>query len=179
MAIASHGLLTLEQFHQQYDNKKPYFEFRRGEAIQKSMPTWLHNLLERVLVELLERAGYCAGHEIELRVAGDWRPIPDVVAHPEIEQPYPTQPVDVVIEILSPTDRMSEMLEKCADYERIGIGAIFVLDPEQRKGWRWLFGNLAGISKLELPNKARIDLSTAWAELDARLNKSPSKANLG
>ena len=159
-------LLTLQEFHERYDGRKPYFEFRRGEAIQKAMPTWLHNLLEDILVQMLRATGYRAGHDIELRVTDDWRPIPDVIADSKISHPYPTKPVDVVIEVLSPTDRMSDTLQKCADYQSIGIEAIFVIDPEQRAAWQWNSGNLNFVSRFDLPNGAHLILSSVWEEMD-------------
>ncbi len=160
-------LLTLEEFHQQFDGKKPYYEFRRGEAIQKSMPTWLHNLLEHLLVDIFGKAGYQSGHEIELRVNDHWHPIPDVIAHPHIQDPYPTTPVDVVVEILSPRDEMIDAIDKCADYQSLGIPAIFVLDPIHNLGWQWIGGKLEAISSLVLPNGASIELISVWAELQA------------
>ncbi|HEX4165962.1 MAG TPA: Uma2 family endonuclease [Bryobacteraceae bacterium] len=165
---ATNQLLTLEQFHEQFDGKKPYYEFRRGAAIQKSMPTRLHSLLQRLLVELLEKAGYEAGQEIELRVNDEWHPVPDVIAHGAIEDPYPTKPVDVVVEILSPSDKATDLLEKCTDYQELGIRAIFVLDPLQKTGWRWTAGSLVMIADLQLPNGSNLPLLTVWQEMDAR-----------
>ena len=168
-------LLTLQEFHDQYDDRKPYFEFRRGQAIQKPMPTRIHNLLQRVLVAMLEaNTGYVAELELELWVTDDWHPIPDVIANFEIEDPYPTKPVDVVIEVLSPTDRTSDTLVKCADYQGIGIKAIFVMDPIQRTAWRWLDGTLHAIDSLDLPNAASLSLAAVWEELDRQIHRRPS-----
>ncbi len=37
---------------------------------------------------------------------------------------------DVVFEVLSPSDRSSELLDKAADFLRAGLGAVCLLDPE-------------------------------------------------
>ncbi len=55
MTTSAAPLLTLAEFHARYDGEKPYYELWNGEAIQKSVPIWLHNLLERILAELLRK----------------------------------------------------------------------------------------------------------------------------
>lgn len=56
--------LTKEEFRSLYAGKKPYFEYWFGEAIQKSMPTWLHGVLQGILRDLLRNAGYKSGSEL-------------------------------------------------------------------------------------------------------------------
>jgi Uma2 family endonuclease len=170
MATATH-LLTLEEFHARYDGEKPYYEYWFGEAVQKSVPTWLHILLQQIIGDLLTRAGYKAGPELELRIDPQWQPKPDVAGTLiSIPGPYPTQPIDIVAEILSPDDPMTRVYEKCRQYDRIGIGQIFVLDPETRTAWEWSreTHNLERISTMALGNGQKIELETIWDELDRR-----------
>jgi Uma2 family endonuclease len=72
MAAASQ-LLSLAEFRDRYSQEKPYYEYWFGEAIQKSVPTWLHSLLQSILGELLRHAGYRSGSELELRIDPNWR----------------------------------------------------------------------------------------------------------
>lgn len=169
MATAT-NLLTLEEFRQRYAEEKPYYEYWFGEAIQKSVPTWLHVLLQAILTELFTQAGYRSGPELELRVDSDWQPKADVAAALVVEQPYPTKPIDIVAEILSPDDRMSRVFEKCRQYARIGITRIFVLDPESKSAWEWsrATDNLERISAMNLPNGQSIAVADVWSELDRR-----------
>jgi hypothetical protein len=92
MATIASNLLTLEEFRNRYADAKPYYEYWFGEAIQKSVPTWLHCLLQAILTEFLTRAGYRAGPELELRIDSDWQPKADVAAALTVEHPYPTKP---------------------------------------------------------------------------------------
>ncbi len=160
MATAVH-LLTLEEFRERYAEEKPYYEYWFGEAVQKSLPTWLHSLLQGILTELLSRSGYRSGPEVELRIDPAWQPKADVAAAVVVEQPYPTRPIDVVAEILSPDDRMSRVFEKCRQYARIGIWKIFVLDPELRYAWERSreTENLERIDSMRLPNGRDIPLA--------------------
>lgn len=121
MATAIH-LLTLEDFHHRYAGQKPYYEYWFGEAIQKTVGTRLHGVLQRIIAELLLCAGYKTSTELELRIDPQWEPVPDVAGSlKSIHGRYPTEPVDVVVEILSPGDPMSRLIEKCRNYIRIGI----------------------------------------------------------
>lgn len=165
----STALLTIDQFNAQYANEHGY-EYWFGEVVQKGMPTWLHGLLQVILGELFHKLGYASGSEIDLRIDPNWQPRPDVTASLEIEQPYPTRPVEIVAEILS-DDPMTRVFEKCRNYARIGIPQILVFDPESRMAWEWNreTGNLERIERLRLGNGATLQINEVWAELDARM----------
>ena len=145
--------LTLEEYNAKYGSENGY-EYWFGEVVRKGMPTVLHAVLQILLGELLYRLGYLTGGELELRVARDWRPRPDVAAFLEVQGRYPTKPIDIVVEILSDDDTMRRVIQKCGHYERIGIGQIFVFDPEGRLAWEWSRDGhtLAPVGKLQLGN---------------------------
>jgi Uma2 family endonuclease len=161
--------VTVEQFNAQYANQHGY-EYWFGEVVPKGMPTWLHGLLQAILTEFFYKIGYASGSEIDLRIDPNWQPRPDVTAALEIEQPYPTKPVDIVAEILS-DDPMTKVFEKCRNYARIGIPQIFVFDPESKAAWEWSreTDNLERIQALRLRNGSTLEVNEIWAELDARM----------
>lgn len=167
MATAGLNLLSLEEFRHRYAEDKPYFEYWFGEAVQKTVPTVLHALLVKILLLALDRSGYKSGPELELRIDPDWQPKADVAAWTRIDGPYPTQPIDIVAEVLSPEDRMQRVISKCRNYERIGIRSIFVMDPEFRDAWEWssVTRNLERISTMTLPNGKQIAIEDLWLEL--------------
>jgi Uma2 family endonuclease len=117
--------LSLEEFHARVDGEKPYFEFWDGEAVQ----TRLHAPIQKILVMLLDALGYDSGQEVTLKLDPAYEPIPDVIAaEGAIGDPYPTEPFDVAIEILSPEDSFSRVLRKCNLYEKWGSG----------RSWWWI-----------------------------------------
>jgi Uma2 family endonuclease len=172
MATAPLDLLTLEEFRRRYAEEKPYYEYWFGEAVQKSAPTLLHAFLVKILLIALDQAGYKSGPEVELRVDPNWQPKADVAACTRAQLPYPTKPVEIVAEVLSPDDRMQRVIAKCRHYERIGIAAIFVFDPEYRDAWEWSreTKNLERISELNLPNGKQISVASLWSELDRQIS---------
>ncbi len=161
--------LSVEQYHETYAGQ-PGYEYRFGEVVRKAAPTWLHALLQGLLVEVFVKAGYAAGSELDLRIDPDWEPRPDVVASLAIEEPYPTKPVEIVAEVLSPDDRMDALFEKCAQYARIGVRQIFVFNPRTHIAWEWDTNteNLERVGHLNLENGAVVDLAALWDEMERR-----------
>jgi len=168
MAAAT-TLLTLDEYHRCYATENGY-EYWFGEAVRKSVPTLLHSILQIILGEFLYRMGYVSASELDLRIDPNWEPRPDVCAMLTPQHPYPTRPVAVVAEILSPDDPMSKVFEKCRRYKHIGIGQVFVFDPEAHVGWEWSSAteNLERIHILELGNGSKMDLAEVWNELAVR-----------
>lgn len=171
MATARPNLLSVEEFRDRYAEEKPYYEFWFGEAVRKAVPTLLHALLVKILLFALDRSGYKSGPELELRIDPDWQPKADVAAWIRMDGPYPTQPLDVVVEVLSADDRMQRVIAKCRNYERVGIRAIFVMDPEFRDAWEWSRAtqNLERITMMNLPNNQQVAIEDLWSELDRQL----------
>jgi Uma2 family endonuclease len=166
-------LISLEQYHERYSNEHGY-EYWFGEVVRKPVPTWLHSILQALLAELFTKAGYIAGSELDLRIDRDWEPRPDVAATLKaITEPYPTKPIEVVAEVLSPDDTRPKIKEKCSLYDSIGIAQIFVFDPERKQAWQWdrKRSDLEQISdRLALQNGATITLEEVWSELERRVH---------
>ena len=161
--------LSMEEYRKQYAHTKGS-EYWFGEVRFKSVPTWLHSLLQGLLVQVFTEAGYAAGSELELRIDPEWEPKPDVAASTVVEEPYPTKPIEIAAEILSSTDSMDEVREKCSHYERIGIRRIFVFDPAGKQGFEWRNSNLDSIEEIEFGNgTAPVAVSAIWKELDRRV----------
>jgi len=175
MATVAAEKLTLAEFERLYGDCKPHYEYWYGEAVQKPMATWLHGLLQKILMLLLDELGYESSSEVTLRIAPDFQPVPDVIATSgPIEFPYPANPVDVVVEILSPEDRFSRVSKKCSDYAQLGVPNILVIDPEQRSGWQWS-EELQGLHEVKPPESfvlrdgRELSLPKIFAELDRRV----------
>ena len=157
--------LSISEFDSRYGLEKPYYEFWHGEAVQKSMPDWIHGLLQVIVAELLKRAGFRVGSEVKLKIDLDLQLIPDLIAtRGHIELRYPSTAVEVVIEILSEDDAMSRMLTKCRTYQNWGFHEIYVIDPSVRMVFRWTDSRLE-----QVVNIAGIEAREIWLALDGEL----------
>ena len=75
-----------------------------------------------------------------------------------------THPPLAVFEILSPEDSMTRTLEKLADYEQMGIGAIWVVEPKRQLYYLYREGQLTPATVFELPGSP---FSVPMAEIAA------------
>jgi len=55
----------------------------------------------------------------------------------ELQSSYPTEPVLLCCEILSPEDRLGAMLGKCEEYHAWGVPFCWVIDPIKRNAWEY------------------------------------------
>ncbi|MGA3238557.1 MAG: Uma2 family endonuclease [Bryobacteraceae bacterium] len=169
--------LSIEEFHARYDGEKPYYEYWNGEAVQKSMPTLLHGLIQGILLRLLSGIGYVSASEVTLNLDPAYEPVPDVIANDgPIGDPYPTSPFDMAIEILSPKDPFSRVLRKCRLYERWGIRRILVIDPVERLVWHFEHGAPQETDILAQRGDAVITAQTFWDEVDLQLARASGKS---
>jgi Uma2 family endonuclease len=173
MSATQEGLLTLEEFRVRYAGEKPYYEYWAGEAIQKSMPTWLHGLIQTIVASLFKDIGYRSASEVTLRLDKEYEPVPDVIAvDSPLKQPYPTRAFAVVVEILSPDDPFSRVLRKCRLYERWEIQKIIVIDPETRIVWSFENGTLNETALLARRGTKEATAADLWAEVDRQSTDS-------
>lgn len=117
--------------------EKPYCEYVDGVLHPKPMPTKLHALIQKILMRLLDRQGVESLSEVHVRLSPTKFLIPDVIAAPTIQGPYPTDPVLLCVEILSPEDRIGAILAKCEQYHAWGVPYGWVVDPEKRTAWQY------------------------------------------
>lgn len=137
MSVAAEKL-TRRVFRELYATRKPHYELLDGAAVQKSLPTRLHSILQFVLSVMLKELGFKPRPELTLAIDETWEPTPDVcgILGPE-EDPYPSHAVAVAIEVLSPEDRFTRVIQKCRKYAEWGIQDILVYDPVSRDVWYW------------------------------------------
>ena len=117
--------------------EKPYGEYRDGVVCPKAMPTKLHSIIQRVLIMLLEKQGVEAFPELTVRTTPTRYLVPDVCVASDFPGPYPTEPVLLCCEILSPEDRLGAMLGKCEEYHAWGVPFCWVIDPVKRTAWEY------------------------------------------
>jgi Uma2 family endonuclease len=136
--VSATAIVSVEDYLRR--TEKPYCEYVDGVLYPKSMPTILHALIEKILMRLLDQQGVEALAEVHVRLSPAKWLIPDVIAAPKIQGPYPTEPVLLCVEILSPEDRVGGMLAKCEQYHAWGVPFCWIIDPEKQIGWQYHAG---------------------------------------
>lgn len=116
----------------------PDKEYVDGALVDRTVPTFPHAMLQRLLIRFFEQfeeqCRFVAVPEARTQIIERARyRIPDILLCP---RPLPkgrvVEAVPLgVIEILSPDDSMWHTLERFRDYASIGVGEIFLMDPER------------------------------------------------
>lgn len=122
---------------------KPALELISGELIPKPMGTLAHMDMERGLERLLEpfeQQGI--GHtvrELFYRKGDDIR-IPDLVFYApnaRFERGVLIDPPLLAVEVLSPSQRPSELFAKCEEYHSWGVLYCWAIDPDKKAAWEY------------------------------------------
>jgi len=158
--------LTFEQFQALYpdDGDGDYggYEYWYGEALFRGMPTWVHALLQKIIIRFLDDLGYISAPELELRIDPDAFPRPDVVAtRTKPRGRYPTAAMEVAVEIVSDEKNLSDIKRKSHKYQEWGFERVYIVDPRDRSVSLWRDGQMTPSDEL-----AAIPACKIWAELD-------------
>jgi Uma2 family endonuclease len=139
---------------------EPDCEYVDGQIEERSMPEYDHATWQGAILLFLSSHGKSWGvrsrTELRTRVAPSRVRVPDVAVlsrSAPIEQIVITPPL-AVFEVLSPEDslRGKIMMRKLADYEKMGIAGIWIIDPKKTIAYGYKSGELETVTELGLPS---------------------------
>ncbi len=144
MSIAHHAITAAE--FERMTFARPT-ELVNGELVEQPMPTSQHG---NVVLEIAgELRTWAKATQLGIAFCNDSFVLterdPDTIRGPDcafirrekllggkLPPGVLTIPVDLAIEVLSPSDRWTEVLDKVLEYLRSGVTEVWVVDPEQR-----------------------------------------------
>lgn len=171
--MASATLIPVSEYLQ--NTYEPDCDYVEGELQERNVGESSHGILQGLLVTLFNvnrRAwNIVAGTEMRVQVSSNNYRVPDVCV---LRRSGPVAPIIQVpplicIEILSPEDRVKRVQEKFADYARMGVEHMWLLDPLSRQAWTISADGSQQrvMDALTVPGTPiRIDLAEVFAELD-------------
>jgi len=136
-------------------------EFDHG-AVQMFLGDWFYQHRQEWQLHVVP--------ELRIRVSATRVRIADVclIARSQPIEQVPTKPPSVVIEILSPEDRISRYNERLADYRRMGIQNVWVIDPANRVGYDCSTAAWLPVEEFRVADSPIfLRLTDLWAELDS------------
>jgi Uma2 family endonuclease len=137
-----------EYLHTSFDG--PDCEYLDGEVVERNMGELPHGKAQGNIYFLLrllaDRLGILAVPEIRIRISETRYRVADLAVWRDnnIGDRIPTVPPFLVVEVLSPEDRMTRVQPKIAEYLSIGVAWIWVVDPIERNALIFSQSNPAG-----------------------------------
>ena len=128
----------------------PDCEYLDGEIVERNMGEIPHSDVQSNLIGLLRqlrsRLGLRVMPEIRIQISPTRYRVADLAVwrSDEIGTGIPTVAPFLVVEILSPEDRMVRMLPKIQEYLSIGVEWIWIVDPQEQSALLYSKKNPAG-----------------------------------
>ncbi len=143
MSIA-HRQITIEEFERMAFDVP--MELVCGELAEQGMPSLQHGTVCAAITMFLTlwartgKHGLVFSHDSFVKTDADtvrgpdcgfirWNRLPG--SKPPLDRTLKV-PADLVVEVLSPTDRWTNVLDKVIEYLRSGVTEVWVIDPDQR-----------------------------------------------
>ena len=142
MATSTTALVTLEEFRQMEDPPGFRLELHNGEVVRMTWPKQKHVKIQKRLTSIFAEAfgslgdaayevGFRPHSEHELRIADvAWTKIERYDAIPDDDNLIGSP--EIVVEILSPSNTVSEMIEKRELCLETGCQEFWLVDPKKR-----------------------------------------------
>ena len=135
----------------------PDREYVDGEVVERNMGEAQHSEIQGRLIEIFYELrkvkALFARPELRLRLREATYRIPDVsvfAGAPPAES-VPSTPPYIVIEIVSPDDRYTALVEKLGEYRAWGVSHVWLIDPQTRKLAEYGADGLRFVHSLAMP----------------------------
>jgi len=154
---------------------EPDCDYVDGRLEERNLGEHDHSILQTLLAHIFMTNrlawGVYAATETRVQVKPRNFRIPDVTVlrSGTPREQILTHPPLVVIEILSPRDRLSEISARNQDYIQFNIPNVWIIDPKTRSAWYDTSSGLKPVenNQLSVPGTPiRISVSELFAELD-------------
>jgi len=174
---ASVAIPVEEYLHSMY---RPDCEYVDGEVIDRNVGELGHGYIQSILIrmfwDLSRTIPIRVIPELRNRVSSTRYRIPDVCVMLKSQkvEPILNSPPFLCIEILSPEDRMSRVLERVKEFLAFGVPHVWVIDPETRTAYSYTAneGRQVQDSLTATNPDLTISLAEVFAELDEVLQSN-------
>jgi Uma2 family endonuclease len=153
--MATSTMVPLEEYLQ--TSYHPDCEWVDGELRERSVGNRSHGSVQkffmRFFLNLETELGILVYSEVRTQVSQTNFRVPDVLVVRESD-PYDdivTKASLICIEVLSPDDRMIDIYDKIDDYTAMGVGAIWIVNPQRRRMFVADAGALLPVNEYVVP----------------------------
>jgi Uma2 family endonuclease len=168
--MATSTRLSLVEYNK--TSYRPDREYIDGELLERNVGKWEHARLQALLAMWFGSQeklwSVKVATEQRTRVSPTRIRIPDVMLVSRGPQPEViVDPPVLVVEILSPDDTYTETQTRSADYLRMGVPCVWIIDPTSRTGRQCIANTWTAAETLTVPGTSiHVHLSELFANLD-------------
>ena len=135
---------------------EPDCDYVDGELIERNVGENWHSQTQTnfagVLWQAARSKGFAVRAEIRLQLAAGRYRIPDVaVFEGPPRQSVPAEPPLLVVEVISPDDRLTTILAKLEEFRVFGVPHIWLADPQLKSLYTYGADGLHQVLELRLP----------------------------
>jgi len=120
---------------------QPDADYVDGVIEERNLGEWDHaglqSILDRMFGAKEDEWGVFSSTELRVQTSATRFRVPDVCvidARDKVDR-IPTKAPLLCVEVVSPEDRLPRLFERVKDFHRMGVGQVWVLDPETQKVW--------------------------------------------
>lgn len=149
--MATKAAISLEEHLRTSYEREP--EYVDGELEERPLGTKKHARVQRRLGAALERFPLPEIFtELTIRLTPNKTRIPDVCAFlDDPEGEHPNVPPYLAVEILSPDDKLTNVLEKLEEYKQFGVTHTWLIKPETEEFLVYESGTLRVVDAFRIP----------------------------
>jgi Uma2 family endonuclease len=172
--MASSTAVSVDQYlHTAY---RPDCDYVDGEVIERNVGEFQHSMIQGILIRMLYECARLLPirvvPELRMRVSPTRFRIPDICVMLKEQRPEPvlTTAPFLCVEILSPEDRMSRVIERVREYLGFGVSHVWIVDPENRTAYSYTKDERREVNDRLIT--ANPEISILLAELFAELEEA-------
>lgn len=141
MAAHASPLVSVEEYLR--SDYEPDCDYVDGELVERHLGERDHGETQFAIYAHFKGSG--KRHQLRvypgtrMRVSPTRYRVPDVcvtIGPKSTEQVFTKAPA-IVVEVLSPEDRLQRMRQRVEDYLNFGVQRVWLVDPIARRGWEW------------------------------------------
>ena len=173
--MAKSTAISVEEYlHTSY---RPDCDYVDGELVERNVGEYSHSTVQGFLLKILfaleSALSIRARPELRIRVSPTRFRIPDITVMLKSQhiEPVPSTPPFLCIEVVSPEDRMSRIVERVKEYLAFGVKYVWVIDPAPPSRSAYCYTADEGREVRDQLTTQNPDISISVPELFAELDK--------
>jgi Uma2 family endonuclease len=168
VAMLAKTQIGVEEYLDLVFEDRPEPDYVDGEVVERGLPAIIHSQIQGALIlffaSFMSRLHLLLLPELRVQIEPRRFRVVDLAVYRDSKPDgrYATTPAFVVVEIVSPDDRLSRISQRLEDYHRWGVAHVWLVDPQLKRVYEYSEAGLLQQPSLRL---AEFDFEISAQEL--------------